>query len=351
MMTNSERLLSAFSEKIFYKELVYSNLKFTPPGKTEVELADLIINLEDIVIIVQLKERNESDRTESIRTEERWLHTNRKNAKKQIAETIKYIREGTTTFVNSRGMKMGIRQDARIVPLVVFDNKSIEDYKHLLSYQIEADEEYVNCISLPDFQIMCKRLVSPMEIIQYIEWRERFYKENGEVNYLITDTKNGFFISKPRNNEALVTQYLYESYGEEKLSDVGDDVVLFNQYLYVLHEHTDFSSEENSSYPIVVFLAHLRLEEIRCFVERVRKGLETSKNKDFSLVGTMRNTIRNYCIVFTATEQGEMIPFEKLIETIYETQSVTELLQVATSWVNSTEYRIDFMYWSKMNIN
>ncbi|MBR1692445.1 MAG: hypothetical protein IJ711_06665 [Lachnospiraceae bacterium] len=155
----------------------------------------------------------------------------------------------------------------------------------------------------------------------------------------------------PRNNKALVIQYLYESYGEEKVTGVDDDVVLFNQYLYVLHEHTDFSSEENSSYPIVVFLAHFGLEEIRCFVERVRKGLETSKKKEFSIVGTMRNTIRNYGIVFTATEQGEMIASEKLIETIYETQPVTELLQVATSWVNSTEYRIDFMYWSKMNMN
>mgnify|MGYP007069951852 CR=1 FL=1 len=346
-MTNSERLLSAFSEKIFYKELVYSNLKFTPSGGTEVELADLIINLEDIVIAVQLKERNENDRTDNLRTEERWLHNNRKNAKRQIAATIKYIREGTSTFVNSRGMKMGIRQDARIVSLVVFDNKSIKGYKHLLSYQIQEDEEHVNCISLPDFQIMCKQLVSPMEIIQYIEWRERFYKENGEVNYLITDTENGFFISKPRNNEVLVTQYLYEKYGEETVTGVGDDVVLFNQYIYVLHEHIDFSSEENSNYYIVVFLAHFGLEEIRYFVERVRKGLEMSKKKEFSVVGTMRNTIRNYGIVFTATEQGEMVPAEKLIEMVRETQPVTELLQVAMSWINNTEYRIDFMYWSK----
>lgn len=36
-MDNSEKLLSSFSEKIFYKELVYSNLKFIPNGGTEVE--------------------------------------------------------------------------------------------------------------------------------------------------------------------------------------------------------------------------------------------------------------------------------------------------------------------------
>ncbi len=42
-MTNSEKLLSSFSENYFYKELVYVDLKFTPIGGTEIELADLIM--------------------------------------------------------------------------------------------------------------------------------------------------------------------------------------------------------------------------------------------------------------------------------------------------------------------
>lgn len=55
-MTNSEKLLSSFSENYFYKELVYADLKFTPIGGTEIELADLIINLEDIILAIQLKD-------------------------------------------------------------------------------------------------------------------------------------------------------------------------------------------------------------------------------------------------------------------------------------------------------
>ena len=42
-MTNSEKLLSSFSENYFCKELVYSDLKFTPTGGTEVELTSLKI--------------------------------------------------------------------------------------------------------------------------------------------------------------------------------------------------------------------------------------------------------------------------------------------------------------------
>ena len=58
-MTNSEKLLSSFSEDFFYKALVYADLKFVPEGGTEIELADLIINLEDVILAIQLKERNE----------------------------------------------------------------------------------------------------------------------------------------------------------------------------------------------------------------------------------------------------------------------------------------------------
>ena len=58
-MTNSEKLLSSFSEDFFYKELVYADLKFVTEGGTEIELADLIINLEDVILAIQLKERNE----------------------------------------------------------------------------------------------------------------------------------------------------------------------------------------------------------------------------------------------------------------------------------------------------
>lgn len=59
LVTNSEKLLSSFSEDFFYKELVYADLKFVPEGGTEIELADLIINLEDVILAIQLKERNE----------------------------------------------------------------------------------------------------------------------------------------------------------------------------------------------------------------------------------------------------------------------------------------------------
>ena len=46
-------------------------MKFVPEGGTEIELADLIINLEDVILAIQLKERNERDRTQDKNVEEK----------------------------------------------------------------------------------------------------------------------------------------------------------------------------------------------------------------------------------------------------------------------------------------
>lgn len=146
-MTNSEKLLGSFSENYFYKELVYADLKFTPIGGTEIELADLIINLEDIILAIQLK------------------------------DTISYITSEKVSFINARGKKTIINPSAEVVPLVVFENNSISEYEHLLRNHTN-DGLAVNCMSIDDFKLMCKQLLSPIEIIGYLKWREAFYKKN-----------------------------------------------------------------------------------------------------------------------------------------------------------------------------
>lgn len=345
-MTNSEKLMSSFSEKYFYKELVYSDLKFNlQNGKgTEVELADLIINLEDFVLAIQLKERNEKDRTQDKSIEEKWLKKKCKKAKEQIKDTISYINNEKISFVNARGKETRINPKAEVVPLVVFENASISEYEHLLRSHT-GEGLTVNCMSIEDFQFMCQELMSPIEIIEYIKWRQDFYEKNGVINLLITETERGFFLSKPHKHEILVHQYLYERYGDEALLVDSFYFELFRQYVSVLYEHTEEVSEPDGCYEVVRFMAHLFRDEIKCFAERVEKALVIAKEKRFELVGTLRNAKSEHAIVFTATEQGERIPFKKLMPVIFEKQSVHTLLQVVIYWLNDDEYRIDFSLW------
>ena len=119
---------------------------------------------------------------------------------------------------------------------MVFENDSISEYEHLLRNHTN-DGLAVNCMSIDDFKLMCKQLLSPIEIIEYLKWREAFYKKNGPINLLITETNNGFVLSKPQMNENLVQQYLYEKYGENAIYEDRLYYEFFRQYVSVLYEH------------------------------------------------------------------------------------------------------------------
>lgn len=175
-MTNSEKLLSSFSENYFYKELVYADLKFTPIGGTEIELADLIINLEDIILAIQLKERNEKDRTQDKNIEEKWLKKKCKKAKEQIKDTISYITSEKVSFINARGKKTIINPNAEVVPLVVFENDSISEYEHYKSYQFAEKMSDLLCVC----QVPGEQSTDGGKII--------FYKDLGIYRVLLTLT-------------------------------------------------------------------------------------------------------------------------------------------------------------------
>lgn len=340
-MTRSEKLLSSFSKDYFFKEFVYADLKFTPKGGTEIELADLIINLEDVILAIQLKERNEKDRTQDKNIEEKWLKKKCKMAKKQIKDTLGYIQNSEAEFYNARGRKTKINPNAEMVSLVVFENKSISEYEHLLRSHT-SEGLNVNCMSIDDFQYMCKELIAPIEIIEYIKWRKDFYEKNGSINFLLTQMNAGFFVSKPQKHEALVHQYLYEQYGENAILENKKYYDLFRRYTSVLQEHTEFLSETDGCYEIMLFLAHLFRKEVKGFGERVEKSVIAAKQKSFEVVGTLCNTQREYAIVFEATEKGEYIEPDKLLAIIREKRNVHILLQVIAYWINEEEYRIDF---------
>lgn len=62
MVNDTEKILSAFAQMYFFKELVHDQLLFTGEGNKEKEVADLLLNLGDTIVAVQLKARNEDDK-------------------------------------------------------------------------------------------------------------------------------------------------------------------------------------------------------------------------------------------------------------------------------------------------
>ncbi len=343
-MTKSERLLSAFSRMYFFEEFVQDNLQFIDQFGNTQELADLILNMGDVIIAIQIKERSEDDRTNDPCVEQKWFDNKMSIAKRQIKNTVDFIRQGSLpAFRNGRGKKISIRSNARIIPLLVFWDESIIDYPHVL--RKHTDEGLtVSCISMSDFQTMCSELVSPGEMIDYLEYRCRFFEKNGQVDYLFYEAaESDIIISRPAKNEALIYQFLAEKYG---IGETKKNNALFDHFRWFIQETAERSAmgrDHDATFTILLFLAHFRRDEISAFWDRFVLAKEKSKANEYDIVGSLRRG--NYVIFFVSAPPNQIMSMDYLLEKARQKCNPTKLLQVYVWWEDSDHYHIDYLYW------
>ena len=352
MVNDSEEILSAFSKLYFFDELVHDNLKFTPFGNTEKEVADILLNLGDIIIAIQLKWRNDKNITDDETKEIKWLGKQCKDAKKQVKESIGFIQDGELpAFENGRKQRIELNAEAQIVPLVIFMNKEIKQYEHII-WKHSNSGMNVNCMSYEDFQKMCEVLVTPIEIVEYLEWRLKFYENNGSVDFMISEMEDGSVtFTRPKRNEALVFQFLAEVYGIQKAQILEKDTQMFRDFLHRLPEHTIIRSEENSDFEMISFFAHFNRVEIQPFLERLDLSVQRAHAGEYKLAGSLRNVLRKYVIFFVSSQYGTGFPMEYLLDCVPNKSEVDILLQIIVYWENDAEYRVDFHYYDFRRTN
>lgn len=345
MVNASEEILSAFAKLYFFEELVHDSLQFTPTESCEKEVADLLLNLGDVIVAIQLKWRNDKSATDSEAKEIKWLGKKCKDAKSQVKESIGYIRSGTLpAFSNGRNQSISLNSDAKIIPLVIFMNKGIKKYDHVLRKHSE-DGMDINCLSFEDFQKMCEALITPIEIVEYLEWRLQFYENNGPVDFMMYEAADGTVtFTKPKNNEALAYQFLAEEYGIQQSQELEMYIQAFRDFLHRLPDHTVVKSEEIADYEMVRFFAHFNRQEIKPFIERLHLAVDKAYNAEYGMIGSLRNVLRKYLVVFTSSKYGNGFPMEYLLEVAPNGDEVLRLLQLVIYWENDDEYRVDFHF-------
>lgn len=346
VVNESEKILSAFSQIYFYKELVHDDLKFIPENDTEKEVADVLLNIGDIIIAIQLKWRNDKDLTDDEQKEVKWLGKQCKEAKKQIKDSISFIQSGKLpAFENRRNMNIKLDESAKIVPLIIFMNENIKTYKPVV-WKHSDEGMNVNCMSFADFKKVCEVLITPIEIADYLEWRLDFYEKNGEVDtFIYEDEEGNIAISKPRNNESLVYQFLATEYGVSKATSMENELLVFQEFLHKFPEHTRIRSVDFADFEFVKFFAHFCRVEISPFVERLEKAIDKSRRKEFEVIGNLRNVLRNYIVLFLSSQYDVCIPNEIIKEMVPVGTEIDTILQIVVYWVNDEEYRIDFHHY------
>lgn len=179
---NSENLITSINTNVFYKEFTFDKNDFYPKdGKKE--LADNIMWLDELLFIIQIKERNLSKAKGSI---DSWFKSKvLGKAKKQIKDTLKYLRQYDSIPIgNKRNQFIDIAKvdSFGINKLIIYqsDDTLSEENKNIKFYE-SKDVGYIHIFSLEDYFWICKYLVNPAELDEYLKFRERIYSKHKEI--------------------------------------------------------------------------------------------------------------------------------------------------------------------------
>jgi len=276
--TDSENIVSKINSGVFFKEFTFSKNDFKElDTNQQLEFADNVVWLDDLFFIFQIKERERG-----AVSDEKWFESKIKNkAVKQIKSTLKYISKYPEILIeNEKGHRLDItkaKENASVKKIIIYSTN--DDFPEELRNQKFYESSDVGLIHLfhsEDYYWICKYLITPTEIDEYLNFRE-----------------NLFQFDKPRSR-ALPEQYFLSHFFETPEADHFDAHYIDNlkdsdikiQEFDISHLIENFSknikliNHQTEYYPIIQEIAKLNRSELIEFKKRLALSTEKSESKE-----------------------------------------------------------------------
>lgn len=285
MTTESENIVSKISSNVFYKEFTFDKNDFYPEdGKKE--LADTVLWLGDLLFIIQVKERNPKEIKSEIE-ENKWFdNTVIKKAKGQIANSMEYLNKYSEVKIrNIRGHSIDISKANKIginkIIVYVLNNSRISNEKRLMKFYESKKSGNIHIFNVEDYLWVCKFLITPAELDEYLKFRERIYLKHKELITLYPEQYIiGHFLNT--DNESLIQEEHIEAF-KKLVDDVEDFDVsgILDNFLEKIR--IEEQKESKDYYSILTEIASLKRYELIEFKKRFRQIIEDVKSSNFSL--------------------------------------------------------------------
>lgn len=268
-----QTLLSAFvaslHSNLFLREFSFARTCFTPSGGTEVELADHVVRVGDLLFLYQLKERDAAA-TGGV---EAWIRNKVvKKASRQIRSTIGLMGSGDPVRVpNERGhmFDLSAQPDDARHSIVVFKSGDTRTPLPYPRFHLSGSVGFIHIFDVLDYLGICQYLITPAEVAEYLAWRERVLQSSDAAS-----------VSEP----ALLGQYMLDGASSpaerfaHALVALRDDVSGFDMSFILanLADHVDSASKADLGtkyYPLLRLLARMTRSELRLLKERLKYAL------------------------------------------------------------------------------
>jgi hypothetical protein len=283
MDDQTDNVQSFISRKLhslmFLEEFVFSRNKFTTPVASELELADAVVMLGDILLICQIKERSVGNSGDE-NAERGWFRSKvLAKATKQVRDTLRYLETYDQILVpNERGriFNLASREFADILKVVIYmPAPMLPDDCRKVGHHISKSAGFIHLVDAHDYLEISRTLRVPEDIVRYFRYREMILTRFAETCAGVPEAAiAGHFIGGdpdvPPSMES--AQHLYRLIQDGEEWDLAP-------LLRGLHDHLSTPGISDDYYEILIEYARLPRcmwrkikERIVLCVEKVRKG-------------------------------------------------------------------------------
>ncbi len=275
-MTPSEELVAEFNRDIFLREFSFANTRFTAGGQTEIELADHIVWIDDLLMIFQIKERGNGTNDDA------WFkHEVLNRGTRQVRDTLRFLRETPNlVLTNQRGhtISIGSWSQLHVVKIVLYFSRAT--LGNARSHHVSSTAGFIHIISGGSYLDICRTLTTPSEIHRYLQYREalalagqlRGVSERAALGQWLL----GEFTAEPHERYASAVESLVPPQSMSRFVSIAAGM---GEHLY-----TPLTTEPPSPsyYHVLAELAKLDRNEVGMFLARFDRARQASRANEFA---------------------------------------------------------------------
>lgn len=299
--TESENIITNINANVFFKEFTFHKNNFYPKdGKKE--LADNVLWLDDLIFIIQIKERDHKKGQTDVND---WFKNKvLKKAKEQICNSIDYFNKYENIPVkNCRNQLVDVSNASldKVKKVIVYKVKEqLNDYHKSIKFYESQKVGNIHVFCIEDYYWICRYLVTPSEVDEYLDFRERLYLKHKRIiglypeQYILGHFLNTTDIREIKEEYVEILKSFEEDLNRFDISGIIES--------YLEKIRIDEQKESLGYHLIITEIAKLKREELVEFKNRFMKALENAHNNIFTLPNRFLPT-RTMCgFVFISLE-------------------------------------------------
>ena len=269
MLSNqSEKEITQINQNVFFKEFTFDKNDFIIDGHNKVELADNVLWLDDLMIVIQIKEKDLKGNS----SVDDWLKNKVfKKAKDQVKNTLKYLYEHKTISIangHNENHILDIRKIVSIHSVIIYKIDDWNKESEVAKKYITQDNRLIHFISFDDYIQVCRYIITPVELGQYLYFREKMLRNNMNIDELPEQYFLAHYFQNPINTTFNILYICNLNKICEKIISKEDEFYLGN-FISHMRETLYAFGNERDYYFTVRELAKLNRGEMKLFKERL----------------------------------------------------------------------------------